>query len=271
MRTFATLCCAAACAGVAFGQSAEDRLEFSGLESPCDEAAGDQEDTLAAIDVTNDDIADQLDALQQRVENELLTYGDTTNICASSFCAIGGGQNNKIDEDSVFSLIRGGKGNWCYLDSPYSVISGGQSNVATGDYCAVGGGIKNKCYSNYAAIGGGYLNMANGRFATIVGGSKNSAKGRYSLAGGFKATVAADYAAAFNLGLDECTNELDNSVKVCGDSFVLNGVDYTEQLSAVRQLKEDDVDCKHPEPASEEQRIQAFESVVATLLKLSSQ
>ena len=76
------LCCVGACAVVV---SAQDRLEFSGLQSPCDEAAEDQAETIAALGDTNDDIADQLVALQARVEDELLTYGDSTNVCGARY------------------------------------------------------------------------------------------------------------------------------------------------------------------------------------------
>lgn len=268
MRGFLVFCCAAACADLALAE--EDRLEFSGLTSPCDEQAGDQEDTLATMHETNDDLTDQLVALQQRVESELLTYGDTTNICSASFCTIGGGQSNMIDEDSVFSFIRGGKANWCYEHSPYSAISGGQSNVATGDYCSVGGGIKNKCYSNYAAIGGGFKNIANARFATVVGGSKNSAQGRYSLVGGYLGIASADNSAVFGLTDDVagCENTNENSVLVCADHFMINGDDYIDSFSSARRLKEDSIDCKRPDDASDELRLEAYEAVVAALTEL---
>lgn len=81
MRGVAVLCCAAALAEVA---QAQERLEFSGLESPCDEAAGTQADDMAAMEATNDDITDQIADLQTRVDNELITYGDTTNTCLST-------------------------------------------------------------------------------------------------------------------------------------------------------------------------------------------
>jgi len=189
------------------------------------------------------------------------------------YCAVGGGQNNQVDEDSDFSFIRGGKANWCYESSPYSTILGGQSNIATGDYCSLGGGIKNKCYSNYAAIGGGYMNMANARFSMVPGGSKNTAKGRYSLASGFAAVADADYAATFNL-LDDstgCVNEVDNSVMVCAEMFILNGVDVISSFDSRRMLKEDGTDCaKEDESEAAEKRLDTLETIVSLLSVLSN-
>merc|ERR1712216_381034 len=120
--------------------------------------------------------------------------------------------------------------------------------------------------------GGGYLNMANARFATVLGGSRNSAQGRYSLAGGYAAVSKADYAATINLLDDKtvCINENENSFMVCADSFVLNGLDYIDSLTSSRRLKEDEIDCKSSKFEAEEQRISAYESVVAALLKIHS-
>lgn len=85
MRGVTTLCCAMALAEMA---QAQERLEFSGLVSPCDEAATDQEDLLTSMDAINEDLEDQIDALWTRVNNELLTYGDTTNVCLSTYVRV---------------------------------------------------------------------------------------------------------------------------------------------------------------------------------------
>lgn len=84
MRTASAICCAAAVLGVAHVAAQTERLEFSGLESPCDEMAGDHETSLAGTDDRNDNITAQIEDLWDRVDNELITYGDTTNVCSST-------------------------------------------------------------------------------------------------------------------------------------------------------------------------------------------
>ena len=179
-----------------------------------------------------------------------------------SFCTIGGGQINTIDEKALFGFIRGGKGNWCYLGSEYCAILGGQANVATGDYCAIGGGIKNKCYSNYASIGGGYMNGATARFSSVSGGAHNSAKGRYSYAAGFEALAEKDYSASFSFTGANCTAATPNTVRICADAFVINGVNYAAELVPGRRL--DEFDCKQSD-AEEHHRIDTLEQVVSLL------
>jgi len=243
-------------------------VEFSGLVSPCDEAAEDQADECSTMDDTNEDLEAQIASLQARVDSELVTYGDTTNECLSTYCTIGGGQENTVDQASDFSFIRGGKGNWCYQSSPYSTILGGQGNVATGDYCTIGGGIKNKCYSNYGTVVGGYKNMANARFSTVMGGSQNTAGGRYSLVAGFGAKTTADYSATLNLldTQDECVNEQENSIMICASAFVLNGVDYTATLSS-RRLEEEEP-CKTGVTEEAQSRLGKFTDIVNVLTEI---
>jgi hypothetical protein len=178
-----------------------------------------------------------------------------------SFCTIGGGQLNTIDSGAIFGFIRGGKGNWCYLASEYCAILGGQANVATGDYCAIGGGIKNKCYSNYAAVAGGYLNAATARFSHVSGGAHNTAKGRYAYATGFEALAEKDYSASFSFTGSNCTVTTANTVRVCANAFVINGVDYTSDFATGRQL--DEVDCKRSD--AHEHRLSTLEQVVSLL------
>lgn len=271
MRGFAVLCCAGVLSLAQATTTVKyERQEFSGLTSPCDEVSVDQADTVDTSDVTNDDLTDQIAELLARVNNELVTYGDTSNECSSTFCAIGGGQNNKIDSKADFGFIRGGKANWCYESSPYCAINGGQSNIATGDYCSIGGGIKNKCYSNYGTIGGGYLNMADARFSTVLGGSKNTASGRYSFVFGQNGKANADYSATIALNGEDCANDVENSIAVCADSFKINGVEYIDQFSSRRVLEQNENNCKggNVDVDEEEKRLQSYEAIVTVLADL---
>ena len=84
MRGLVLTLCGAVCAGLASAQDAEDRLEFSGLTSPCDEAAEAQAVECARLDDVNEDLEVQIASLQARVDAELVTYGDTTNSCLST-------------------------------------------------------------------------------------------------------------------------------------------------------------------------------------------
>ena len=180
---------------------------------------------------------------------------------------MGGGQQNTVDADADFGFIRGGKANWC-LASSYCSILGGQANIATGDYCSIGGGIKNKCYSNYGTVHGGYLNVASARFATVAGGSKNTASGRYALASGFQAIASGDYAATFNLlGADtKCENDGEQSVKVCADSFSLNGFDYSSSFATSRLLQDDAADCsKEADVEASNKRLDVLSQIVTLI------
>lgn len=266
MRKTFLVGCLVATVGWCSAQEAGDRIEFSGLTSPCDESSLEQATTISGMSDINDDIASQIADLEARVNDELVTYGDTSNECSSTYCTIGGGQDNQIDSQATFGFIRGGKANWCYLSSPYCAVGGGQSNVATGDYCSLGGGIKNKCYSNFGSIGGGFQNVANARFATVVGGSKNTANGRYALAMGYKAVATADYSASISLFEDSgCSVDSENTIKICGDSFVINNVDFSSVMANARVLES--TNCKSVDTEAD-QRLEAYEAAVATLIKL---
>jgi hypothetical protein len=86
MRGAVALACAVAAAQMIAHASAAvvpDRLEFSGLTSPCDEAAAEQELAIENMELVNDGLTDQIEALWLRINSELVTYGDTTNLCSS--------------------------------------------------------------------------------------------------------------------------------------------------------------------------------------------
>ena len=86
MRGAGALACAVVAAQVAHVTAAvvPDRFEFSGLESPCDEAAGVQELAIEDMELVNDDLTTQIEDLWLRINSELVTYGDTSNNCLST-------------------------------------------------------------------------------------------------------------------------------------------------------------------------------------------
>ena len=103
-----------------------------------------------------------------------------SNSIAGDFGTIGGGQGNRIEEDTPNSTIGGGIGNRIRLDSSHNTIGGGQDNFIGENtrYCTIAGGQFNhaggKTGRNGVTVGGGTGNYGFGSHCTIAGGWGNT-------------------------------------------------------------------------------------------------
>jgi len=120
--------------------------------------------------------------------------GGRLNYNAGSRSTIGGGFENVIDSDDIFSPL--------YLAGPKdSVIGGGRVNAISPNHvrAVIGGGELNRITNSlpdelegFGVIGGGLGNIVGAHAATVPGGSINRAMGRYSFAAGRNARALHD-------------------------------------------------------------------------------
>jgi hypothetical protein len=108
----------------------------------------------------------------------------------SLYSAIDGGQNNIIEPNAGWSVVAGGEGNVTF--SGWSVISGGNgNNVGSGTLgSAIGGGFSNTNNANYGTLAGGQSNIVSGVGATVAGGVQNTASGLNATVGGGGQNIA---------------------------------------------------------------------------------
>lgn len=122
--------------------------------------------------------------------------GGNANRAIGAFSFIGGGLNNRTEED--FDVVAGGRQNtatgWmCTVGGGmgntagviWSVVCGGQGNTASGISAAIGGGTGNKATGGDSVVSGGGGNEASGDASTVPGGASNIASGIQSLAAGY--------------------------------------------------------------------------------------
>lgn len=114
--------------------------------------------------------------------NSLIVGGSANTMWRSSWCTIGGGSNNLINQGTSHTTIAGGKGNFINSLSDYSFIGGGFKNLLgagyiSSKYCAIVGGDRNSSIGTYDFIGGGSQNISVGRYNVIGGGDRNQAGG----------------------------------------------------------------------------------------------
>lgn len=119
-----------------------------------------------------------------------------TQVAASEYSVIGGGQNNAIastadgatisggssnaiSDSAIYSTIGGGTLNTIDTGARYAVIGAGRENAieAGGDYATIGGGYQNLIESaaTHGTIGGGWYNKlrSGAHYSTIGGGTYN--------------------------------------------------------------------------------------------------
>jgi hypothetical protein len=85
--------------------------------------------------------------------------GGTTNLgfansVAAAFGTIGGGNNNRIQTNSIESTIAGGAGNEIMTNSSDSTIGGGSYNSISAINATIPGGFNNLAYGNYSFAAG---------------------------------------------------------------------------------------------------------------------
>ncbi len=152
----------------------------------------------------------------------------------SNYAVISSGEYNEITENAQYGFIGGGRGNEVY-SAEWSTILGGRSNLVL---------------SRYGTIMGGYENQVRGKMGAVLGGARNTANSKHSMAVGFQAWNYAmvSLVGAFNgdvSGMVGDTNEnafctlpntVENSIKFCADSVMVNDVDIMVRLARTRRL-----------------------------------
>lgn len=115
-----------------------------------------------------------------------------TNVVLADFGTVGGGMNNRVESDALYSTVSGGLGNYIAELAAYAAIAGGSENyVGTdADFSTIGGGYGNQIAtaSSYSSIGGGNYNYVgtNSDSSSIGGGYGNriGTNSTYSFIGG---------------------------------------------------------------------------------------
>jgi len=138
-------------------------------------------------------------------DNKFVSF---SGVVSSFGSTINGGQSNKINDNSSFSVITGGGGDG-FLDglpqgnsiagAKESTISGGQSNgkfASTGEGGVCTGGKGNGMGGKESVVTGGKFNNASGRGSVALGGA---AFADYSIALGDRAFANKDSSMAINL------------------------------------------------------------------------
>jgi hypothetical protein len=117
------------------------------------------------------------------VDASAVNLGDASSQVNVTGSVVSGGSNNKVKNDSSFTLPTSGS-----LPPPPSsfgnVVAGGSGNTASGFECAT--------------VSGGLGNYAAGSFSTVPGGLQNVASGDYSVAMGTRAIAQHNNTFVFN-------------------------------------------------------------------------
>lgn len=106
-----------------------------------------------------------------------------TDVAASPYSVIVGGQDNELNGGATHSTIVGGYNNrMINSDADYGFIGGGQSNAITSANSTISGGQNNIASTN--------------THATVVGGSTNTSSGQYSVSGGYSNVASGESSVA---------------------------------------------------------------------------
>lgn len=137
-----------------------------------------------------------LDAIDLQISRSAVT-----EVAASDYSVIGGGQNNSIAPSADHSTISGGFSNAIRDSAIYATIGGGALNTidTNARYAMIGAGRENTIgiWAEYSTIGGGYLNAidSGASRATIGGGVENRIR-----SGADYATIGGGYNNLVELG-----------------------------------------------------------------------
>ncbi|MCP5528073.1 MAG: tail fiber domain-containing protein [Verrucomicrobiales bacterium] len=117
----------------------------------------------------------------------------------ASYGVIGGGEDNRIEDDSQYSTISGGDGNTIGTGSGPGTIGGGRNNRLADSFAGIiSGGTSNDIGNTaYGTVSGGYDNniASDGVGSTISGGQENDIGARVdasAIGGGWKNHITDD-------------------------------------------------------------------------------
>ncbi len=153
-----------------------------------------------------------------------ISRSGATQVAASAYSVIGGGQNNGIASTADGAAIGGGASNTISDGAIYSTIGGGRLNTidTNARYAVIGAGRENtiETGADYSTIGGGYRNIIDSAttHGTIGGGGQNKL-----WPGANYATIGGGYQNLVRPGADHST--------IGGGEF--NRVDDTARYSTI--------------------------------------